>query len=31
MVGTPVGANFDVAQVHLRDQPLRVDQSEPPL
>jgi hypothetical protein len=29
MVGTPVGANFDVGQVHLRDEPLRVDQSEP--
>ena len=31
VVGTPVGANFDVGQVHLRDEPLRVDQSEPPL
>jgi hypothetical protein len=31
MVGTPIGANFDVGQVHLRDEPLRVDQSEPPL
>ena len=29
MVGTPVGASFDVGQVHLLDEPLRVDQSEP--
>jgi hypothetical protein len=31
MVGTPVGANLDVGQGHLRNEPLRVDQSEPPL